>query len=319
MNRKQMVVVFFALAACIFLFGLPIKTQAQDKYSFFSHKGAVWQYEVSWSSGEKNVLTVVNEGNTVGTDPGLMTSSWTFKTAIGVSMRMELFYRRAHDGIFLTRVDTYGRGGSHLVLSQRYDPPVLTLKLPLRIGSWEHRGLRVSDKGRESYEVANTARKVSITIPAGTFDAFEIQGRESTGSQSTEYWVENMGLVGMIGRHASGNIMTAKLVGFWPLGNALPVGTKVFLHRPVWGCTTAEVLGEVYQHQVKTSYSQEATSKLGYIAQQRQCIQISDLKGYIVHRKGDAVAINHLEINNRDILLWVPIWSLTPCFGVVCR
>lgn len=277
----------------------------------------MWQFEVTLDLGQKSILTMVNEGNTIGNDPNVTTFSWTFKTALGISARIELFYQRSPDGIFLTRVDTYT--GSQLALSQRYDPPVLTLKF-LKVGHWEHKGSRVSHKGTEPYHVVNTARKVRVTVPAGTFDAFEVQGQESTGGQSTEYWVENVGLVGMVQTHASGRVMTAKLVRSWrSVDEALAVGTKVFLHRRSWGCTVAELLGEVYRLQANASHNREASAKLERIVQQRQCIQIDDLKGYIVHRRGDGVAINHLEVNNQDMLLWVPKWSLTPCLGVVCR
>ncbi|MEK7074318.1 MAG: hypothetical protein AAB968_00970, partial [Patescibacteria group bacterium] len=112
----------------------------------------------------------------------------------------------------------------------------------------------------------------------------------------------------------------AELVRSWPSIDAmLAVGTKVFLHRPVWGCLTAEALAEVYRLQARASYDQEAAAQLEYVAQQRQCVQIHNLKGYVVHRKGDAANINNLSVNNQSILIWVPLWSLTPCLGVVCR
>ncbi|MEK9195511.1 MAG: hypothetical protein AAB975_03985 [Patescibacteria group bacterium] len=315
MNRKYAVVLGFVLTVCVFISCVPLETLAQDRYSFFSQKGTIWQYEVTMDSGDKTILTIVNEG---GVSFNSTMFSWTFKNAIGISVRMELFYQRSSDGTLLTRVDTYT--GSHLTLSQSYNPPVLALKLPLRTGYWEHRGLRVSAKGEELYNVTNTVRKAGITVPAGTFVAFEIQGQELDGSKAIEYWVQDVGLVAMVEKHASGRGMRAELVRFWPSIDAmLAVGTKVFLHRPVWGCLTAEALAEVYRLQARASYDQEAAVQLEYVAQQRQCVQIHNLKGYVVHRKGDAANINNLSVNNQSILIWVPLWSLTPCLGVVCR
>ncbi|MEK7082819.1 MAG: hypothetical protein AAB972_01495, partial [Patescibacteria group bacterium] len=91
--------------------------------------------------------------------------------------------------------------------------------------------------------MTNAVRKVGITVPAGTFVAFEIQGQESNGGKSIEYWVEDVGMVAFVEKHASGRGMKAELVRSWPSIDAmLAVGTKVFLHRPVWGCLTAEAL-----------------------------------------------------------------------------
>ncbi|MEK7082820.1 MAG: hypothetical protein AAB972_01500, partial [Patescibacteria group bacterium] len=96
MNRKYAVVLGFVLTVCVFISCVPLETLAQDRYSFFSQKGTIWQYEVTMDSGDKTILTIVNEG---GVSFNSTMFSWTFKNAIGISTRMEFFHQRSLNGI----------------------------------------------------------------------------------------------------------------------------------------------------------------------------------------------------------------------------
>jgi len=310
-NKRQVVIWVFMLAAYIFLLGMPSEIEAQDSYMFLSKKGARWEFEVTFNSREKSILTIVNEGNSK-VDANSTIFSWTFRNDMGVSIRMELFYERSSDGILLSKVNTHH--GSSLVLSQRYEPPILVMELPLRMGSWQYRGFKISNKKRELYAVVNTVRKVRVTVPAGTFDAFEIQGQELDGGASTEYWVENVGLVGFKQIGPSGTIMAAKLVRHsHSLSGMLPVGAKVFSHRESWGCASPEFLVEAYKLQ-----AQQATHQLEEILQQKKCVEIHELQGYIVAKRGDSVQINGKFPPEREVVVWVPLWSVAECHRLLC-
>lgn len=321
-NKRQVVVWIFVLPVYAFLFGMALEAEAQDSYMFLSKKGARWEFEVTVTTSnlqvKNNILTIVNEGH-AGADINSTKFSWTFRNAFGVGIRMELFYERSLDGIFLSKVNTYK--GSSLVLSQHYKPPVLALKLPLKMGSWEHRGLRVSEKGPEQYGVVNTVRRVRVIVPAGTFDAFEIQAQELSGGMSSEYWVEGVGLVGFTQTTALGTTITAQLIRYSHLPyEMLTVGEKVFSHRQSWGCASAELLVEAYRLEAYGPQDQQATRQLQMLVEQKKCIEIHELQGYIVFRRGDAVQINGRFPPDRfGVVVWVPLWSVSVCHRMLCE
>lgn len=321
MIKKQMIVWVFVLAVIIFSFGTPREIEAQDSYMFLSKKGARWEFDVTLTSEhvhsqQKSILTIVNEGTRAGTNSTVY--SWTFRNALGVITRMELFYERSPEGVLLSKMNTYK--GSSFISSERYEPPLLALRMPLKIGGWENRSFKISDKGRERYDVVNVVRKVNITVPAGTFDAFEIQGQESTGSTSKEYWVENIGLVGLKQTHHSGAIIAAQLVRYSHAPyEMLTVGEKVFSHRQSWGCASPEFLVEAYSWDAYGHQDQRAVNELRNLMQQKKCTPIYELQGYIVARRGDAVQINGRYPPDRMAVIWVPIWSVAVCHPLLCE
>lgn len=216
-------IISFAIALGLVI---PPHIQAQDDYMFLSRKGVVWQFQLSLSSGEQGTITIVNEGNMTGTSTNSTVFSWTFKNTAGVTMvRLELAFDYSRDGILLLGTKAYS--GSRLVSSERMDPPMLALRLPLEDGQWEYRGFKVSGTSRKSYMVTNTVRSVQVHVPAGIFDAFEIQGHESTGTTSIEYWVKNIGLVKVVQTQSSGKSMTAQLVGYSLSGEAPSIVTQI--------------------------------------------------------------------------------------------
>lgn len=319
---KKQIVTWVSVLAVVFLFGMPLEIKAQDNYMFLSKKGARWEFEVTLTSphtphsSQKSILTIVNEGTRAGINSTI--HSWTFRNAFGVITRIELFYERSPDGILLSKMDTYK--GSSFVSSEHYAPPLLALTFPLKIGGWENRSFKISDKGRERYDVINTVRKVRVTVPAGTFDAFEIQGQESTGSTSREYWVENIGLVGFKQTHHSGTTLAAQLVRYSHSPyEMLTVGEKVFSQRQSWGCASPELLVEAYRLEAYGSQHQEAIRQMQILVQQKKCVEIHELQGYIVARRGDGVQINGRYPPDRVAVMWVPIWSVAVCHPLLCE
>ena len=156
-------------------------------------------------------------------------------------------------------------------------------------------------------------------VPAGRFDAFEIQGQELTGAMSTEYWVENLGLVGFTQISPSGITMAAQLVRYSHSPyEMLQVGEKVFSQRQSWGCASPELLVEAYRLEAYGSQHQEA-SKLAMMVRQKKCVEIYELQGYIVARRGDGVQINGRFPPDRTAVMWVPIWSVAVCHRMLCE
>lgn len=314
-----MIVWVFVLAVIIFSFGAPHEIGAQDSYMFLSKKGARWEFDITLTtlhSQEKSILTIVNEGTRAGANSTVY--SWTFRNARGVLTRMELFYERSQMGILLSKMNTYK--GSSLISSERYEPPIVTLKFLSGVNRWEYRGFKISNKGRERYDVVNTVRRVNVTVPAGTFDAFEVHGRESSEGVSTEYWVEHIGLVGLKQIHPSGVTVAAQLVRYSHAPyEMLTVGEKVFSHRQSWGCASPEFLVEAYRWDAYGPQDQRAASELQNLVQQKKCIPIYELQGYIVARRGDGVQINGRYPPDRQAVMWVPIWSVALCHRILCE
>ncbi|GEM_PF-4512485 len=305
MIKNQTITVTAVFIALISWLGFSSEVQAQDIYKFFSQKGDRWEFRVTSDSKDAGTLLVTNEGSK-GRGKISTVFSWIFKNSAGaITTKMELYYDRSPDGMLLSGITTYS--GSRSV-STRYEPPLLVLKSPLKEEQWQYSGFKVSDKGKERYAVINTVKKVRVDVPAGTFDAFEIRGQELAGAVSVEYWSKDMGLLGMVQVQSSGNVMATKLIRYLPspekaADEFLRIGDRVF-SRQSWGCTAPELLSDVY----------EASDKRERIVQQGQCIRIAEMKGYVVARRDGAV-----DINDGDLVLWVPIESVAVCWNTICR
>lgn len=183
--------------------------QSQDifNYTLLSRKGAIWKYMVKWEFDQKQLtskktrsetgtLTIVNEGATVFEDRKATRFSWTFGGT--TTFRMNLYFVPFPEGLFLIGSETYS-GSNTLV--ERYQPPVPVLNWPLAVGNkWEYRGARVTPDGKTTdYIVSNTIVKSGpISVPAGTFEAFKLMGKESSGKSSTDWWAKNVGLLKQI-------------------------------------------------------------------------------------------------------------------------
>lgn len=77
-----------------------------------------------------------------------------------------------------------------------YDPPLVRLHWPLRVGiMWRNRWRIRSKQGTAiADQIVVVGAYKEITVPAGTFPCFEI-GRFSSGSEVTQWWSPKLGIV----------------------------------------------------------------------------------------------------------------------------